>query len=205
MLSTGLHGVPAGHLACVVTHLEMCAAPDLQPMPLPEGVQFRNVNQPDSVWYRDVFRRVGGHDWLWVSRLAMPDAELNAILHHPDVRVISVEKDGVAEGLLELDFRNPNGCELTFFGLTRALIGKGIGHALMNHAIETAFASGIERLVLHTCTLDHPEALGFYRRRGFTAVRQEIEVFPDPRLSGVLPHTAGARWPVLGESLPPKT
>lgn len=199
MLSPGYHDVPKGHLPCVVTHLEMRAPPPLDPVPLPDGVVFRHVPSPDAVWYRDLFRRVGGQDWLWVSRLALPLGDLTAILSNQDVVVIAVEHDGTAQGLLELDFREAGACELAFFGLTAPLIGQGVGRALMNLAIQTAFDAPIRRFVVHTCTLDHPEALGFYRRSGFAPLRQQIEILPDPRLSGVLPSDAGARWPIIRE------
>ena len=197
MLTAGFHAVPRGHLACVVTHMEMRAPPKRPPSNLPEGVTFRHVLHPDTVWYRDLFRRVGGLEWLWVSRLKMAESDLQAILSDPKVQVIVVDRDGQADGLLELDFRAPGRCELAFFGLTPALIGRGIGRALMGHAIETAFAAPIDQFIVHTCTLDHPDALGFYRRSGFEAVRQEVEIIADPRVSGLLPTEAGPRWPVM--------
>ena len=45
----------------------------------------------------------------------MADAELAAILHHAHVDVFAVMRDGRAEGLLELDFREEGSCELAFF------------------------------------------------------------------------------------------
>ena len=57
--------------------------------------------------------------------------------------------------------------------------------------------SPIERFWVHTCTLDSPQALGFYIRSGFAPVERQIEVFDDPRLTGVLPETAAPHIPVL--------
>jgi hypothetical protein len=51
---------------------------------------------------------------------------------------------------------------------------------------------------VHTCTLDHPAALGFYRRHGFVPTKRTIETFPDPRLLGVLPADAAPHIPCLG-------
>jgi hypothetical protein len=50
---------------------------------------------------------------------------------------------------------------------------------------------------LHTCTLDHPSALGFYRAQGFTPVGRTIETFADPRVLGVLPPDAAPQVPLL--------
>lgn len=197
MLSNGFHDVPPGKVAAVVTHLEMRAQPELRPAPGGAGLPIRRVEAPTPRWYRDLFLRVGGQDWLWFSRMGMGDAELSAILSDPKVHVYAVEKDGQAEGLLELDFRVPGACELAYFGLTPALVGKGMGRALMNFAIESAWSAPITRFHVHTCTLDSPQALGFYIRSGFTPYRQQIEIADDPRLTGDLPLGAGPHVPLF--------
>lgn len=198
MLAAGFHDVPPGHVATVVTTLEMTAPAPARDVPLPDGVSIRAVARPEVAWYRDLYMRVGGRDWLWFSRLEMAEADLAAILHDPGVYVWAVEKDGRAEGLLELDFRAEGACELAFFGLTAELIGSGTGRALMTRAIAEAWARPITRFWVHTCTLDSPGALGFYRRSGFTPVSQQIEIARDPRLTGTLPRDAAPHIPTYG-------
>ncbi len=197
MLGNGFHDIPSGKVATIVTYLEMRTSPASVPRPMPEGVELRRVMQPDTAWYRDLYFRVGGFDWLWFSRLQMTDAQLQAILDDQNVHVFAVEKDGVAEGLLELDFRDQGSCELAFLGLTKALIGKGVGGALMSFALDTAWRAPIDLLHIHTCTLDSPQALGFYRKCGFKPVRQQVEIVDDPRLNGVLPRDAGKHIPII--------
>ncbi len=197
MLTDGFHKIAPGHLATVVTFLEMQAPAPLRPAQLPDDVTLRRVVSPDTDWYRDLYYRVGGLDWLWTSRLAMSQAELRAILDDPGVLVWALEKDGTAEGLLELDFRIADECELAFFGLTKALIGSGAGRFLMNHAIDTAWSHPISRFHVHTCTFDSPQALAFYRRSGFTPVRQEVEIMADPRHGGALPPEAAPQIPLF--------
>jgi len=63
-----------------------------------------------------------------------------------------------------------------------------------------AWGHEIDRFHVHTCTLDHPQALGFYIKNGFTPIRQQIEIFDDPRLTGHLPETAGPRTPIFHTS-----
>lgn len=196
MLAPGFYDVPPGMVATVVTHLEMRAPAASRPVPAPGGIRLTRVEAPAPDWYRDLYTRVGG-DWLWFSRLQMEEAELSAILTDPGVEIWAVEKDGRAEGLLELDFRHDGDCELAFFGLTAALIGSGAGRLLMNTAIERAWARPIARFHVHTCTLDSPGALSFYRRSGFTPVRQQIEIAADPRVTGDLPREAGAHIPLF--------
>ena len=154
------------------------------------------VEAPDLAWYRDLYRRVG-EKWLWPSRLRMSDAELAAIIHAPQVEVYALQHDGRDEGLLELDFREPNQCEIVFFGVTAKLIGSRAGRFLMNRALQRAWSQPISRLWLHTCTLDHPNALAFYQRAGFRPFRRQIEVADDPRLDGTLRRDVARHIPML--------
>ena len=175
---------------------QMTARPEARPEPPADGWTLRRVERPGLEWYRALYRRVG-QDWLWFSRMSMPDDALAAILHDPAVEVYAFEAGGVPEGLLELDFREPGQCELAFFGLTAAVQGTGAGRWLMNRALERAWAHPIARLWVHTCTFDHPAALSFYRRSGFVPFRQQIEIADDPRLTGALPRDAAPQVPII--------
>lgn len=197
ILPDGLHDIPPGKVAAVVTHLEMHAPAPLRPVPPPEGADLRRVPAPDPAWYRDLFTRVGGHDWLWFSRLRMSEDRLSEIITDPRVEVHALFRGGRAEGLMELDFRRAGECELAFLGVTAELIGTGAGRFLMNAAISRAWSRPISRLHVHTCTLDHPGALAFYRRSGFTPVRQQVEIADDPRLADGFPRDAAPHVPVF--------
>lgn len=195
-LPQGYSDVPDGHLAAVVTCLQMLGKVQLRPEHPGAPWQLRRIAQPDTEWYRELFERVGT-DWLWFSRLAMPRGELAAILRSSDIEVYALTIEGRDEGLLELDFREPRQCELAFFGLTDAVHGRGAGRWLMNRAIEQAWARPIERFWVHTCTHDHPAALAFYLRSGFQAYARRVEVAADPRLTGLVPRTAAAHIPII--------
>ena len=175
----------------------MTEPPTMRPATLPDGAVLTRVDAPRPGWYRDLFTRVGALDWLWFSRLQMDDATLDAILPDRDVEVHALEIAGRSEGLLELDFRDGQSCELAFLGLTPAAQGLGAGRAMMTAAITRAFARPIARLHVHTCTLDCPVALPFYIRSGFVPVRREVEVMDDPRLDGTLPPDAAPHVPII--------
>ncbi len=195
-LPDGYSDVPTGKLAAVVTCLEMFA-PAAQRLERDAAPwRLRHETRPEAAWYRELFSRVGV-EWLWYSRLAMPTAQLEATLRHADVEVYALEAGGRDEGLLELDFRDPGECELAFFGLGSALFGQGAGRWLMNRAIERAWARPIRRLWVHTCTHDHPAALAFYLRSGFSAYARRIEVADDPRLTGLAPRSAAPHVPII--------
>lgn len=192
-------------LAAVVTFLEMRARPTVEVPASP--LRLRRVERPDLASYRVLFRLVGA-PWLWFSRLVMDDATLAAILHDPAVELFEVEdENGETVGMLELDFRESGECELAFVGLIPALSGQGHGRWLLAEALRRAWRDDVSRVHVHTCSLDHPAALGAYRRAGFAAFRRAIERFPDPRLAGILPEECAPQIPLLGTDgrVPPRS
>lgn len=188
--------VDPAEIATIVTTLEMRERP--RPRPLPASpLRLVAWSQPNPVKYRTLFARVGA-PWLWFSRLVMDDAALTAIIHDPAVSVLAVvDRAGIEVGLLELDHRRAGECEIGYFGLIPELAGQGHGRWLMAQALMRAWTPGLERVWVHTCTLDHPSALNFYRRQGFVAVSRAIETFPDPRALGLLPPDAAPQIPRL--------
>jgi ribosomal protein S18 acetylase RimI-like enzyme len=187
--------VADSELAAVVTYLEMRAEPALD---IPRStLQLRHVADPTPDQYRALFRKVGS-PWLWFSRLIMDDDKLRAIILDPKVELFEVAAVEAVVGMLELDFREPGQCELAFIGLVPELAGQGHGKWLLAEAVRRAWREGVERVHVHTCSLDHPAALGAYRRAGFTPYKRAIERFPDPRLLGFLPKDCAPQVPLLG-------
>jgi GNAT superfamily N-acetyltransferase len=188
--------VADGDLATVVTYLEMHAPPD-RPVP-PSSLSLRRIEAPTVAEYRVLFRRIG-EPWLWFSRLIIADDQLAAIIEHPEVELFAViDGTGRDVGMLELDFREDGECELAFVGLIPDLAGHGHGRWLLAEALNRAWHSGVSRVHVHTCTLDHPAALAAYRRAGFTPFKRAVERFPDPRLLGILPAASAPHVPLLG-------
>ena len=83
--------------------------------------------------------------------------------------------------------------------MTATARGRGAGRWLMNQAVMRAWSRAIRRLWVHTCTLDHPAALDFYRRSGFRAYARRVEVADDPRLVGLLPRDVAPGIPIVEE------
>ena len=192
----GLTAVPDDQLATVVTTLEMTRRPPLRATP-PSPLRLARWATPGAAAYRTLFERVGG-PWLWFSRLAMDEAALLAIIRDAAVEVYAaVDPGGIEVGMLELDFRHADGCELSYFGLVPELTGRGHGRWLMAEALGRMWRPGIRRVWVNTCTLDHPSALNFYRAQGFVPIRRTIETFADPRLAGLLPADHAPHVPML--------
>lgn len=197
-LAPGYAAVPPGQIATIVTSLEMLRPPPSRPgRPFPPGLALAPLERADPETYRSLYREVGA-DWLWFSRLTLAEDALAAILSDRDIEIFALRQDGRNVGMLELDFRQSGTCELVFLGLTGDAVGTGIGRTLMNAAIGRAWARPIARFWVHTCTLDHPGALVFYRRSGFVPFAVHVEVAPDPRLDGTLPRDCAPHVPLLG-------
>lgn len=196
-MSTTTHPVPPGHLGSVVTSLEMLAPPAPRG-PQKSALKLDRWPAPvDRDRYRALFRQIG-ENWLWQGRLVMDDTQLAATLDAPTTEVhVATRRDGVAVGLLELDFAVPGTCELAYFGLVPGMTGHGHGRWLMAHAMRLGWRPGVTRVWVHTCDLDHPAALGFYIAQGFVPFRRDVEILPDPRLTGIHPREAAARIPLI--------
>ncbi len=195
-IPAGYSDIPRGHTASVVTCLEMRQKPDLAPRALPEGFTLERYRGGDLEHYRALFRRVGA-DWLWFSRLVMSDDTLAAVLSKASLEIYVIRHEGNDVGLMELDFGVTGEAELAFLGLVPGTTGQGIGRAVMNAATELAWSKPIRRFWVHTCSFDHPSALSFYCRSGFVPYALQVEVQPDPRLSGALPLTAAPHVPII--------
>jgi ribosomal protein S18 acetylase RimI-like enzyme len=195
-LPNGYYDIPPGKLINIATSLHMLALPRRALAVLPESCSLERVDASDLATYRSVFRAVG-QDLMWFSRLLMSDEKLRAILSNPKVDSNYLVVHGARAGLLELDATESDVCELAFFGLAPAVIGKGLGRALMDEGLRRAWSKPISKLWVHTCTFDHPAALPFYIRSGFVPFRRQIEFHDDPRLTGHMPLSACPQVPVL--------
>lgn len=189
-LTDGYHALAPGKVASVVTYAQMTARPDWIDGPFDGALTLLALD--DLAVYRALFRRIG-ENWLWFSRARMNDEELRARLTGPGYQVLVF--DG-GRGIVELD-RKAGDVEISLFGLAPGETGKGLGRAMMAHALRVGWKDETERVWLHTCTLDDPRALGFYRKVGFRPYARGIEVSTDPRLQGWVAETAAPQVPLI--------
>ena len=198
MVASRVIAVPAGQIATIVTCLEM-TAPPAPVVPVKSALKLERWTAPvDLDRYRALFRAIG-QPWLWRGRLVMDDETLTATLNAPTLEVhVATRRDGTPQGLLELDFSGDRECELAYFGLVPELTGRGHGAWLMGHALKRAWREGIRRVWVHTCDLDHPGALTFYQRHGFRPYERLVEIYADPRASGLYPPETAPAVPLLG-------
>ena len=188
-LPDGYYELPKGKLANVVTCLEMSAKPPAKDTCLPDGFSLRRFSRADLATFRTLFKAIG-EDLMWFSRLFLSDEKLSGILNNPQIESFALYQNEIPVGMLELNFSDMPNCELAFFGLTKDTIGLGLGRCLMNIAISKAWEKPINRFWVHTCHFDHPTAVAFYKRSGFTPYSLMVEIHDDPRQTGHMARTA---------------
>jgi GNAT superfamily N-acetyltransferase len=188
-LPDGYYELPKGKLANVVTCLEMLSRPPAKDKGLPSGFSLRRFSSADLSTFRALFKNIG-EDNMWFSRLFTSNEKLSGILDNPQVESFALYQNEKPIGLLELNFTDMPNCELVFFGLTPDSIGLGLGRSLMNIAITKAWEKPINRFWVHTCHFDHPAAVAFYKRSGFTPYALMVEIHDDPRQTGHMAKTA---------------
>ena len=190
-----LEPIAEQELAAVVTYLEMRERPaEFGIVPGTLRLEPRDRIAPGD--YRALFRKVGAQ-WLWFSRLVASDEELRALFAADVALWAVIDESGDEVGMLELDYRTPGECDLSFLGLVPELAGRGHGRWLLAEAVARAWRNDVARVHVHTCTLDHPAALAAYRRAGFVPFRRAIERFADPRIAGLLPPETAPQVPLL--------
>ena len=171
-----------------VTYLEMKSPDQRSPAPgWTEPVTVQRAERPTVSFYRYLYDTVGA-DWDWYERRRLSDDALAAIIHDDAVEVYVLRVRGTPVGYAELDRRVEGEVEIAYFGLVPDYIGRGLGPALLDWALERAWSYRPRRVWLHTCSLDHPKALAVYRRAGFEVYDREVisaEIEPrDPARHG---------------------
>jgi len=80
---------------------------------------------------------------------------------------------GLSVGYYELQCHAGDSVESAMFSLTPEFIGRGGGGPMLDIAIENAYAWGVRRAWVHTCTDDHPNALNNCRKSGLQIFKVE--------------------------------
>ncbi len=165
------NALPVGHQMdddpVIVTYLEMTARPAL-PQVVPKARNHALMGAHDITvgFYRYLYDAVG-RPWYWTDRKKLSDEELAAIIQDQAVEIYVLYVGGAPAGFYELDARDESTVELAYFGIMPNYIGMGLGPYLLVQAIEMMWQKEPERVIVNTCTLDHPKALPLYQRMGF--------------------------------------
>jgi len=132
---------------------------------------------PQPELYRMCYRTVG-EAFHWFDRWDWSDEEIRRHLADPAIQLFVATrrtgKQAALAGWYELRrVADDDSVEVAYFGIVATEFGRGFGKHLLSSAVRDAWALGPRRVWLHTCTLDHPNALPNYLARGFTPYRTE--------------------------------
>ena len=175
---------PAIPVAVDVTFLRMECPPRDPAPPLPPDARVEEARNCTVGFYRYLAHTVG-EDYVWWLRRMLSDAELAGILTDTAISVHVLYQAGQPAGFYELDRRNRPLVNLAYFGLLPHAIGRGLGRALLRHAVDAAWADTRQGVTVNTCTADHPRALPNYLAAGFVATRRVREVWHVPQRLGL--------------------
>jgi len=142
------------------------------------GITIARARNASPELYRTCYRTVG-EAFHWFDRWDWSDAEIAAHLADPAIHLfVAMRQNGKhaasLAGWYELRrVAEDDSIEVAYFGIVAGEFGRGFGKHLLSSAVRDAWALGPRRVWLHTCTLDHPNALPNYLARGFTPYRTE--------------------------------
>jgi GNAT superfamily N-acetyltransferase len=121
---------------------------------------------------RFFYTAVGG-DWHWTCRLPWSHQQWFDYLNRTELETWMLTVQGVPAGYFELENQTGPDVEIVYFGLLPSFVGAGLGGHLLTAAIERGWNMGARRVWVHTCTLDHAQALANYQARGMRLYKEE--------------------------------
>ena len=146
---------------------------------LPADAQVVQVPGCSLAFYRYLYFTIGA-DYCWWLRRTLSDAELAAVLAAPTLEIHVLMQKGEPAGFYEIDRQHAPLINLSYFGVMPWAVGRGLGYALLHHAIFQAWQGHCQALTVNTCTADHPRALPNYVKAGFRKLRTVSEEWPVP-------------------------
>jgi GNAT superfamily N-acetyltransferase len=181
--------------------MEMRDAADLRPAPLP-GVEmtFTLAAQPSADVNRALYAMVGARV-CWTDRFPWTHGRWRSWVERPELSTWIAMAEGTIAGFFEIEAQPGGDTEIHLVGLTPAFVGRGYGGYLVEQCTRRAWQRGelwavdagpASRVWLRTSSLDHPNAMANYRRRGFKVAAETTapKLVPDPRV---------APWPLPGD------
>ena len=131
------------------------------------------VDPPDFQLNKFFYKQIG-KDYRWFDRLIWDDNKWINYVNNSKVKTYVLKDKENLIGYFEMIFDDiTKSCEIAYFGILKEYIGKKYGSYLLSEVINTSFINGNNRVWLHTCSLDHKNALGNYLARGMKIFKSE--------------------------------
>ena len=114
-----------------------------------------------------------GKKHQWIDRLVWQDQDWIKHVSNENLKTYILKEDEELVGFFELIF-DKNECEIAYLGILDEYIGKNLGGYLLSEAIKIGFEKKMKRIWVHTCSLDHQNAILNYKARGMKIFKTEV-------------------------------
>ncbi len=154
--------------------LEINSISDLNRSKSP-GSNFKisEVDPPDFHLNKFFYKQIGKKH-RWIDRLTWGDKKWIEYVENPRIKTFILKDNNNLAGYYEtIHDLNHNETEIAYFGILEEYFGKKCGGYLLSEAINSLLVKGTNRVWLHTCSLDHENALKNYLARGLKIYKSE--------------------------------
>ena len=156
-------------------YLEISSLRDLNEGNNPSEDYSLNLIDPINFQLNKFFYKNIGKKHKWVDRLIWNEQRWIDYVSSEKVKTYVLKNKDDLVGFFELIFHyEKKEVEIAYFGIIEEYQNKKLGSFLLSEAIKKSFDQNISRVWLHTCSLDHKNALNNYISRGMKIFKSEI-------------------------------
>ena len=155
-------------------YLEINSIQDLIEVAKPTVNYSLNLLEPTNFQLNKFFYKNIGKKHKWIDRLVWTETQWIDYVSNEKVKTYIFKYKDDLVGFFELISHSENNeVEIAYFGLLEEFQNKKLGSYLLSQAIKKSFKKNIERVWVHTCSLDHKNALSNYIARGMKIFKSE--------------------------------
>tara|TARA_S200000501_G_C20378665_1_gene549511 strand:+ start:49 stop:552 length:504 start_codon:yes stop_codon:yes gene_type:complete len=156
-------------------YLEINSLKDLKDTNLYPNGYFVQLIMPADFQLNKFFYKNVGKEHCWVDRLIWDDKQWQSYTSKKEVKTYILKNQTDLAGYFELIFHENNKeVEIAYLGLLKEYQNKKLGSYLLSSAIKNSFLEKTQRVWVHTCSLDHKNALNNYISRGMKIFKKEF-------------------------------
>ena len=132
------------------------------------------IVEPRDFQLNKFFYKNVGKNHHWIDRLIWTDQQWSNYTSDNKVKTYILKNKDDLAGYFELIFhKDKKEVEIAYLGLLEEYYNKKLGSYLLSAAIRNSFSDKIKRVWVHTCSLDHQNALNNYLSRGMKIFKKE--------------------------------
>ena len=153
-------------------YLEINSLSELNESEIVEDGYLIKLVEPVDFQLNKFFYKNIGKNYHWVDRLVWTEKQWIKYTSNKKVKTYILKKQVDLAGYFEL-ILHQNEIEIAYLGLLEEYQNKKLGSFLLSSAIKNSFSYNTKRVWVHTCSLDHKNALNNYISRGMKIFKKE--------------------------------